>query len=191
MKRTLPASGFTLPEILVTIMILGVIGAVGGSSLFNIARRERANTVASELSGWLDQVNRDASRFNALVDSNDPNQTCTVTINAGNIAPGAVMASIAPAACATQDTLTVPDLYFNNPRANITANPATFVFTPRGTVATTNGAALPGGQVLISVTVNNERPLRCIRLVGLIGVLEVGRNNQAGAGGVCNQWSRV
>ncbi len=187
MKRTLPASGFTLPEILVTIVILGVIGAVGGSSLFNIARRERANTVASELSGWLDQVNRDASRFNAQAGG----ALCTVTINAGNIAPGAVMASIAPAACATQDTLTVPDLYFNNPRANITANPATFVFTPRGTVATTDGAALPGGQVLISVTVNNERPLRCIRLVGLIGVLEVGRNNQAGAGGVCNQWSRV
>jgi len=188
MKRDLPASGFTLPEILVTIMILGVIGAVGGSSLFNIARRERANTVASELAGWLDQVNRDASRFNAQAAGLGP---CTVTINTGNIAPGAVLASIAPAACAPQDTLTVPDLYFNNPTANIAANPATFVFTPRGTLATTNGAALPNGQVLISITVNNERPLRCIRLVGLIGVLEVGRNNQAGAGGVCNQWSRV
>lgn len=183
MKRPGPNGGYTLPELLVVIVILGVIGAVGAGSLLNLARRERANTVASELSGWLDQVSRDASRFQA--------QGCTVTINNGDRAPGAVMASIAPAACATQDTLTVPDLYFNNPTANITAVPNTFVFTPRGTVATANDAALPGGQVLISLTVNNQRPLRCIRLVGLIGVLEVGRNNQAGAGGTCAEWSRV
>jgi prepilin-type N-terminal cleavage/methylation domain-containing protein len=186
MKRSTPTGGYTLAELLVVVVILGVIGAVGAGSLLNLARRERANSVASELSGWLDQVNRDASRFNAQAGG----AQCTVTITDGGV-PGAQLARIEPAACAPQNTLTVPDLYFNNPTANITANPASFVFTPRGTVATPNGAALPNGEVLISVTVNNERPLRCIRLVGLIGVLEVGRNNQAGADGTCTEWSRV
>ncbi len=98
MKRSSSASGFTLIELLVVIVILGVIAAVGGGSLLNTARRERANTVASELSGWLDQVSRDAIRFNALVDSADPDEACTVTITTGNLAPGAD-GTIARAAC--------------------------------------------------------------------------------------------
>ncbi len=44
--------------------------------------------------------------------------------------------------------------------------------------------------ITLNVAVNNVPPLRCIRLVGLIGVLEVGRNNQASSG-TCNEWSRV
>lgn len=187
MKRPGRAGGFSLAELLVTVAILGVIAAMGGSSLLNLARRERANTVTSELAGWLDRVNRDATRFNAQVVGGAP---CTVTINTGNLAPGAAMATIAPPACTPQTNLTVPDLYFSAPAARITAAPAVFVFTPRGTVATTDGNALPNGEVQITINVNNERPLRCIRLVGLIGVLEMGRNNQA-ASGTCNEWSRV
>lgn len=187
MNRPSSSSGFSLIELLVTIVILGAVAAVGVGSLINLARRERANTVATELSGWLDQVNRDVSRFNAQGGGGP----CRVTIIEGNLAPGAPLAAVAPAACATQNNLTVPDLYFNAPTAQITANPAAFVFTPRGTVSTTNGAALPNGEVQITISVNNQRPLRCIRLTGMIGVLEVGRNNQATTGGACNQWSRV
>lgn len=186
MTRSRTVNGFTLPELLITVVILGLIAALGGDSLANLARRERANSVTSELSGWLDQVSRDASRFNAQAGG----ALCTVTINTGNFAPGAELARIEPAACAPQNTLQVPDLYSNKPRANITANPTAFVFTPRGTLATTTNAALPNGQVLISITVNKKRPLRCIRLVGLIGVLEVGRNNAANSGN-CDAWGRV
>ncbi|MCS5706942.1 prepilin-type N-terminal cleavage/methylation domain-containing protein [Synechococcus sp. FGCU-3] len=181
-----PSSGFTLVEVLVTSVILGLVAALGADSMLNLTRRERANTVTTELTGWLDQVSRDASRFNAQAGG----LVCTVTVNTGDIAPGGELARIEPAACAPQNTLALPDLYSNNPRANITANPDQFVFTPRGTLATTTNATLPNGQVLITITVNNERPLRCIRLVGLIGVLEVGRNNQA-ATGSCTEWGRV
>jgi Tfp pilus assembly protein FimT len=180
-----------MTELLVTTVILGLIAAVGGSSLLNLARRERVSAVASELTGWLDQVNGDARRFNALVDSQDQNETCTVTITKGtDLTAGTVLARIEPPDCATQDTLTVPDLYFKGSTVQITPTPSQFVFTPRGTVATTNGAALPDGEVQITLSVNKERPLRCIRLTGLIGVLEVGRNNQA-ANGACNEWGRV
>ncbi|MEO1002659.1 MAG: prepilin-type N-terminal cleavage/methylation domain-containing protein [Cyanobacteria bacterium J06638_7] len=186
MNRPHSASGFSLVEVLVTVVILGAIAAAGGGSLLNLARRERANTVVSELAGWLEQASRDASRFQA-----GAGQPCTVTITNGSLAPGAVMASIAPAACATQTTLTVPDLAFNAPTAQINANPTAFVFTPRGTVApSAGGAALPAAGITINVTVNNERPLRCVRLLGLLGVLEVGRNNQAAAG-ACTEWSRI
>ncbi len=66
----------------------------------------------------------------------------------------------------------------STPHRQIAATP--FVFT--------RGAR--GHGITINVSVNNQRPLRCIRLVGLIGVLEVGRNNQASSG-TCNEWSRV
>jgi prepilin-type N-terminal cleavage/methylation domain-containing protein len=191
MNRYPRAGGFSMPELLVTTVILGLIAAVGGGSFITIARRERVTAVTSELSGWLDQVNGDARRFNALVDSQGQNETCTVTITTGtDLTAGTVLARIEPRDCATQDTLTVPDLYSKGPTVQITATPSQFVFTPRGTVATTNGAALPNGEVQITLSVNSQLPLRCIRLVGLIGVLEVGRNNQA-ANGACIERGRV
>jgi prepilin-type N-terminal cleavage/methylation domain-containing protein len=181
-----PSSGFSLPELLITVVILGVIAAIGTDSLVNLARRERANSVTTELTGWLDQVSRDASRFNAQAGG----ALCTVTISTGTVDVGAQLARIEPAACASQNILTLSDLYANNARATITATPSQFVFTPRGTLSTTTNAALPNSQVLININVNNERPLRCIRLVGLIGVLEVGRNNAA-ATGACTEWGRM
>ena len=181
-----PSSGFSLPEMLITVVILGLIAAIGTDSLVNLARRERANSVTTELTGWLDQVSRDASRFNAQAGG----ALCTVTISTGTVAVGAQLARIEPAACASQNILTLSDLYANNAIATITATPSQFVFTPRGTLSTTTNTALPNGQVLININVNNQRPLRCIRLVGLIGVLEVGRNNAA-ATGACTEWGRV
>ena len=181
MRSPARTSGFSLPELLITIVILGLVVAVTGNSLLNLARRERANTVAAELAGWLDQVNRDATRFNAQAGG----AVCRVTITTGDLAPGEEMANVQPAACATQNILTVPDLYFNAPTVQVTANQDQFTFTPRGSVAANDD------QVLLTITVNNQRPLRCIRLVGLVGVLELGRNNQAGPGGACNEWSRL
>lgn len=187
MTRPRPSSsGFSLAEMMITVVILGVIAAIGTDSLLNLARRERANSVTTELTGWLDQVSRDASRFNAQAGG----ALCTVTISTGTVAVGAQLARIEPAACASQNILTLSDPYANNASATITATPSQFVFTPRGTLSTTTNAALPNGQVLININVNNERPLRCIRLVGLIGVLEVGRNNAA-ATGACTEWGRV
>jgi Tfp pilus assembly protein FimT len=171
---------------LITVVILGVIAAIGTDSLVNLARRERANSVTTELTGWLDQVSRDASRFNAQAGG----ALCTVTISTGTVAVGAQLARIEPAACASQNILTLSDPYASSASATITATPSQFVFTPRGTLSTTTNAALPNGQVLININVNNERPLRCIRLVGLIGVLELGRNNAA-ATGACTEWGRV
>ncbi len=101
-----------------------------------------------------------------------------------------MLATIAPAACASENTLTVPDLYDNAPTIRITANPTAFVYTPRGTVAPTTGGVLPNNEVQITVSVNNQPPLRCIRLTGLIGVQQLGRNNQV-ATGACNQWGQV
>ena len=94
-----PSSGFSLPEMLITVVILGVIAAIGTDSLVNLARRERANYVTTELTGWLDQVSRDASRFNAQAGG----ALCTVTISTGTVAVGAQLARIEPAACASQN----------------------------------------------------------------------------------------
>lgn len=173
-------AGYTLIELLVTVGILGVVAAVGVYSSFNLARRERANTVASALAGWLDQVNRDVGRFNAQAGG----ATCTVTLSTGNLAEGAQMARVVPAACAIQPTLVVPDLEANAPSVQLTASPASFVFTPRGTVVATTD------PVGITLAVNGQPPLRCLRLSGILGALEVGRNNAVSTGS-CTEWGRI
>jgi type II secretory pathway pseudopilin PulG len=173
-------------ELLVAVVMLGVLAAVSTTSISTIYRRERVNHVATELTGWLDQANRDASRFNAQAGG----AACTITLNTGKLDVGAVLARVDPADCASENTLRVPDLYTMSATATITAKPATFVFTPRGTVATTNGDALPNNEVQITISVNNQPPLRCIRLTGLIGVQQLGRNNQVSSG-ACNQWGQM
>jgi Tfp pilus assembly protein FimT len=170
---------------LVVVVILGVVAAVGTSSFTSLVRRERTNHVTTELARWLDQANRDATRFNAQ----SGGTPCTVTINNGSLVSGNVLATITPAACASESTLRVPDLYGNAPNAIITANPTSFVFTPRGSVATTTGAALPNNEVMITTKLNDRPPKRCVRLSGLVGVMELGSNPQVTS--LCNQWGRV
>lgn len=180
-----PQPGFTLIELLLVVLILGVLAAVGSQSLITIARRERANRVTSELASWLEQTNREATQFNAQ----SAGTSCSITISNGTMVTGAVMATTAPIECSSQSSLRVPDLY-GSTNISITANPTSFVFTPRGTLASSTGSALPNNEVQIIISVDNQPPLRCIRLLGLIGVLELGRNNNV-ADGNCNVWGRV
>ncbi|WP_225323212.1 hypothetical protein [Synechococcus sp. RSCCF101] len=144
-----------------------------------VLRRERANAIASALAGWLDQTSRSAPNVG---------QTCTVTISTGQLSAGDVLASVTPAGCAQPATLTVPD-FSGGGTARVAATPDTFFFTPRATIATAGNA---NPDVLLRMSVADQPPLRCIRLTGALGILEIGRNTSASSTrATCDQWNDI
>jgi len=174
--------GFTLNELLVTVAVLGLLGAV---VLQGIGSREwqrrRVNAVALELTGWMEAVRRSALRGTG----------CTITlttdtpIRAGDVvasaSPVSTAADAVPNTCLSGQPLRLPggnasDVYLLN------AEPNTFTFTPRGTARGLGTGTQ--NELEITITLNGTAPLRCIRLTSPLGVVQVGFN-ESGAAGSC------
>ena len=174
-------TGFTLIEVVVVIALIGIAAYGSVNGILFILQRDRAQSVASELAGWLTAVRRAGERGSG----------CSVTIT-----PGAALAPNAPMATATADR-TVPAGWTNpcGPAAlvppagpgatfRIAADPVTtFVFTPRGTVFVPGGDTTP-----IEISINSVRggtvlpPMRCVRITPPLGLIEVVNNGGAIAG---------
>ena len=153
--------GFTLLELLVVIVILGVIGGLGLPAMIQNYKKEQLNGLTIGLAGWLQEV-----RSAALKGS-----SCEVLISNGTITGSGVVAKVDGAPI--PETCKVP----NNPYLltesalgrtyEITATPNSFWFTPRWT-------KFPSTDVLITIRMTNDGLARCIKLNGLFGNLEMG-----------------
>ncbi|WP_255024336.1 Tfp pilus assembly protein FimT/FimU [Cyanobium sp. T1G-Tous] len=119
-RLNLVQPGFTLPELMVTVAILGIVSAIAIPSFALVLRRERVNAVALEAAGWLEEarsqsakeVNQDLLRF----DQSDSEEGGCVIILAGqnnSAASGDVIATVesaTPGRCdVRQEKLLVPD----------------------------------------------------------------------------------
>lgn len=178
--RRLDAVGFTLSELLITVAVLGILSAVVMNGFgMNEWRRSRVNAVALELNGWLEAVRRSALKGTG----------CRVTIQtATQAAAGSVIASAAPVTtaavtvpntCMSQQPLRILSNAGNDVYA-ISADPATFTFTPRGT---TRGLANDNQNDLeITIALNGEPPMRCVQLSSPLGVVRIGTNDTSASG---------
>lgn len=176
-------NGFTLSELLVVIVILGLLGAVAAGLPF-LLRRDRAAAAANELAGWLTAVRRAAER----------GASCEVEITTSNSATTGDLLAEAGRFENTEATALAnpcgPELFLPplGPAGSvrISADPTdTFVFTPRGTVF------IPGGgNTAIEISFNSLQggnptpPMRCVRIVPPLGVIEV--VNSGATTGRCN-----
>lgn len=138
MKRK-NARGFTLSELLITIVILGVLSAIGVGSILTELRAVRVQSAANELAGWLGAVRRSSERGIG----------CRVEVP--NTNPASVVTSVATASAQNSDNtpnttlpnncLSADPLRFTSGQGGgvattyaVTSTVNQFVFTPRGTI---------------------------------------------------------
>lgn len=180
MKRA--AAGYTITELVVAVAII----AVGASITIGISgreiRRERINSAAVGLSGWIEEVRRSALKGNP----------CSITIPASSgTARGGILASASevpltgasarPDRCQADKPYRVAQELGS---ARVAISPSlTFSFGTLGTVTPTTDKELvltliqPGGQSDLA---------RCLRIRGMMGFSEVGNRS----GGSCAYPSR-
>jgi len=160
--------GFSTVELLVVVSIIGTLAGLSLASSFQSQRRQQVNAVAIGLAGWLEEVRRSALRGSA----------CDVELSIGTVSGSNTVAQLVgtppPETCSTiNNPYRLPDAA-QGATYSISATPANFAFTPRGT-------KFPAGNVLITITRMNNGPSRCIQLNGLLGNLEMGNYS----GGSC------
>lgn len=184
------AYGFTVVELMVSVAVLGLVGAVVFTTSQSSWRRERANAATVELSGWLEQISKSPEQNGS---------SCRVVLNTGTLASGAVLASVTPATCAIESNLLLPAINTNESFQVAVTGAATiggvsqWWFTPRGAISTTTPAATAGSStadISVRISVAGTVPVRCVRLSGTLGLLRMGRNNATGDPNVnCTDWS--
>lgn len=176
-------TGFSLAEMIVVVAILGILSAIAIPSFFFILQRERIQSVALEVAGWLEQVR------NAAADEVSASGTgggCEVTFgSSGILAANGQLATVNTDCSVPTPILNVSDGVQQNTISVIVSGDNPIIFTPRGMWI--NTAGVPGTSFQISMTLSGfGSPLRCVRLSPVLGAVEIGRpqNNSA----TCTNW---
>jgi prepilin-type N-terminal cleavage/methylation domain-containing protein len=182
--------GFTVLELMVTVAVLGIVGAVAFTVSQDSWRRERASAATVELAGWLDQISKSPDQNGV---------SCQVTVNTGTLTSGGVLASVSPTNCAIESNVRLPAINTNQSYqvsvvGAVTAGATSqWWFTPRGAISTTTPSATAASSatdISIRISVDGNVPVRCVRLSGTLGLLRLGRNNATGNTTVdCTAWS--
>lgn len=171
-------NGFSLIEVITTVMILGILAALVIDAGLRDWRRAQVNTVVVELAGWLESVRRAALK----------GSSCTVTIHTPqglpNLAESQPTAGVATAVSSPCRALQPLQLTTITPNAQFTisATPAQFTFTPAGTFRAASNPAV----ITVELSTHSDTK-RCIQIEGMLGYIGVGRPEN---GGGCNTNTR-
>ncbi|WP_208678888.1 type II secretion system protein [Synechococcus elongatus IITB7] len=178
LPRRQSIDGFTLTELLVLVIIVGILSALAVPNLLGYFSRTQVDAGAEALEGVLRQAQREAIRRS---------QTCAVVIPTGanpvvrtatNTEVAGSNENCLPARNLSQQTGSgqqAADLTLRNIRidSNLTANPPTVGFTFKGTP--TNVAA--NTVLVISSTRSPTSGRRCIVVSDLLGLIRAGNYN--------------
>lgn len=139
-------TGFTLMEILITVIVVGVIGAIAAPNLLGLLNRYRVDSALDEVEGAIKEAQRQAMR---------DGQSCTITIdttdNDNAIAGGCLLR-----------TRSLDDLIRFNSNAAI----VTFTFSGKGN---TNDSAV----LVVSMSSGTERQ-KCLVMSPGLGLIRTG-----------------
>lgn len=180
------APAFTLIELLMAVSILGVLAAGSWRVIQSDLQRSRLNAVSLDFAAWVESIRKAAQRTQG---------GCEISVSTlNNAADGSQLASVRnlradDSACATGSRF-----LFRAPsrdgRLSSRATHAVFTFTPRGTILGAGSQALPG-QVEVKLALKGVIQLRCLRLSGLLGALQIGTNSTtADVNSSCTAYAR-
>jgi Tfp pilus assembly protein PilE len=189
--------GYALSELMITVALIGVVGAIAIPVGIQTWRRAQANAAVLDLAGWLDEVQRTTDTSNV---------SCRINITTGAALAGqsvlATATAITPGTtnpangvvCGTGNPLRLPGIGAN-PRYQVGSSfPAnTFFFTQRGAISTNNLASTAANTTFsVRVSVEGEIPMRCVRLSGMLGLIRLGSHSGTGnTANDCNSWGAL
>lgn len=149
------SQGFTLLELLVSMVLIAILGTISFTSYQRRVEREQLSSAARDLSDWLDEVRAEAIKAMS---------SCSLQIN--NTNPLQTKAEIlsSSSACQTQRIFTVGG-GGNIQVLSVTPSNGTLMFSPRGTV--TNDLEL--------IMSHSRAGDRCLRVSQPLGLIRLGR----------------
>lgn len=148
--------GFTMPELMVVIIIVGILSGIAIPTYLRNWEDERLNSAAKYTLSWLDDLRRSAIQNSTV---------CRASIDTSATSLSGI--------CDDKPTAQrVLDIQQQIPNASgltlslIGTTPATWVFTPRGTTTT-------DGELRLALTSSDHG--RCITLMKPLGLLRSGK----------------
>jgi prepilin-type N-terminal cleavage/methylation domain-containing protein len=180
---------FTLFELLVVVGVIAVLSTASWRVITNDLHRSRINAVGMDFASWVESIRKAAKNTQG---------GCEITVaNLSEAADGAQLASVQnnpsfhdDAPCAKGRSTFLFRATAMNERLSSQATAAVILFTPRGTILGANAQALPD-QVEVRLALKSINNLRCIRLSGLLGALQIGSHSTTSDVGVsCTAYAR-
>ena len=181
---------FTLPELLVTIAVLGIVSAVALTSSTYFLPKDRADAAVNELAGWLEAMQAKAG-------SEGP---CGWVLRRGDTLPLGTTYAHAMGdnrfRCTEREELKLPSVdgaKFYNVGAEIngsfipSSDPEAVVWFTRR-----SGIVANGKQIIVKISVNDEPPLRCLKVAFGIIYTGINKNTHVATDPAipCEDWQR-
>lgn len=194
-------SGYSLAEVLVIVVILGVLASASSVGLDFILRWSRVTAVAVEVAGWIERVRAaSASQISSDVSSGG----CLIVFSPGNsnATPGYQIASAdcgvppliipAEASSAFKIKTSVPPEYLSTGSSSAIGS-VNLVFSPRGMwsiVAPTSSSgavAVLEDDIEIRIALADGRGRkRCVRISSILGSVDIGSGNDSSLDSACS-----
>jgi len=165
-RRMNPEAGVTIPQLLVTAVVIVILSTITISNSLATWRSSQAGELAQRLAGWLEEVSRAPEVIG---------KSCRVTISTGTLGINAVLARAevvngnGTERCSSDPTLRLTTSYGSNSVA-VGATSTSIVFTPRQAITSTS-------DIQVRLAIANQAPVRCVRLSAVLGLIRVGRND--------------
>ncbi|MBD1942961.1 prepilin-type N-terminal cleavage/methylation domain-containing protein [Coleofasciculus sp. FACHB-712] len=179
-KPTASNSGFTMIELLVVIIIVGILSAITAPGWLAFVNRQRMNTVNDSVLRGLQEAQREAKRtkrsysvsFKTL-----PNQLPKFAVYPAGTTP--LTASSPPADNDPRWKTLAENQDIKPGQIQVIASTTSFTFDYQGRVSELNNLPAPEPDPLFKVTVsvaNSPSVKRCVKVKTLVGTIQTGKN---------------